>query len=337
MTRTVGIDVVICTYDRAHDLDATLTALAGQHDGPAVDWAVLVVDNNSTDDTAAVVERHVARAHLPGLRRVVEPQQGLTPARRRGVLETSRAWIAFVDDDNLLDPLWLTTAAAAVVDRREVGALGGRVVLEWQDEPPPYLHDFGFCYAEQDHGPVGHAVEHLNGAGMLLRRTALAECGWLEEPLLADRVGRGLVSGGDVEIAARVRAQGYLLWYEPGCVLHHRISASRMSRGYLLRVSAGLGASEALVSLITWPGSYPAWRRRAWTRWRTQAAWAASQLRSAVRRPTTRTPALAWAAYSGGLLRGIVGVLRLAEDDRRVLLGVAAPRDPVHRPPSGAP
>lgn len=337
MTETVGIDVVICTYQRAHDLDAALAALAGQQDGPALDWAVLVVDNNSTDDTATVVERHVARGHLPGLRRVVEPEQGLTPARRRGVLETGRQWVAFVDDDNLLDPLWLATAAAALADRPDVGALGGRVVLEWQSAPQPYLADFGFCYAEQDHGPGGHAVEHLNGAGMVLRRTALAECGWLEEPLLADRVGRGLVSGGDVEIAARVRAQGYLLWYEPGCLLRHRISASRMSRRYLLRVSAGLGASEAIVSVITWPGSYPEWRRRAWRRWRTQAVWAASQLRRALWRPAAMTPALAWAAYASGLLRGTVGVLRLDEGGRSTLLGVAAPRHPVEQPPSGAP
>jgi glycosyltransferase involved in cell wall biosynthesis len=327
----VAIDVVICTYDRADDLDRVLVALAAQQGTHGVEWNVLVVDNNSTDGTAEVVQRHVSLGSVPGLRRVLECEQGLTPARRRGVLETSREWVAFVDDDNLLDPRWLASAAAALGGRYDVGALGGRVRLDWEGPTRPYLDGFGFCYAEQEHGPVSKAVDHLNGAGMLLRRSALAACGWLDEPLLADRVGRGLVSGGDVEIAARIRASGYLLWYEPSCVLAHRISTARMSRRYLLRVSAGLGASEAMIGLITWPSGYPAWRRHAWARWRDRAGWAAAQLAAAVRRDTGVTSALAWSAYALGLLRGTVAVLRLDADRRRSLLGVAAAQPPPGR------
>ena len=71
---------------------------------------------------------------------------------------------------------------------------------------------------------------------MVLRRSALIESGWLDRPLVADRVGKSLVSGGDVELAQRVRAAGYELWFAPGAVLQHRIPASRMSRRYLFRI-----------------------------------------------------------------------------------------------------
>lgn len=324
-----GIDVVICTYDRADELDRTLRALAAQQDTHRLDWAVLVVDNNSSDATARVVDGHIAEASLPGLRRVLETQQGLTPARRRGLLETQREWLAFVDDDNLLDPGWLAGVAAAVHGRPEVGAVGGRVVLDWTAPPPPYVAEFGFCYAEQDHGTVGCAVQHLNGAGMVLRRTALLESGWLNRPLLADRVGRRLVSGGDVEIAARVRACGYVLWYAPECVLSHRIEIERGSRSYLLRVAAGLGASEALISLITWSGDYPTWRRQAWATWRQRARWAGSRVvAAAARRGSGVTAAAVWTTYAVGALRGTLVVLRLDRQQRNLLLGVAAPRPP---------
>jgi glycosyltransferase involved in cell wall biosynthesis len=323
-----SIDVVICTYQRADELDLALRALAAQSDTSRIDWAVLVVDNNSSDATAEVVDRHVAAGVLPGLRRVLETEQGLTPARRRGLLETGREWVAFVDDDNLLDPGWLAGVAGAVRDRPEVGAVGGRVVLDWPVPPPPYVAEFGFCYAEQDHGPVGRAVEHLNGAGMVLRRAALLESGWLDEPLLADRVGRRLVSGGDVEIAARVRACGYLLWYAPECVLRHRIEVERASRGYLLRVAAGLGAAEPLISLITWSGDYPSWRRQAWVTWATRARRAMWRLVVAALRPSGFTAAAVWTTYAVGALRGTLAVLRLDDQRRKLLQGVAAPRPP---------
>ena len=88
-----SIDVVICTYNNAALLDATLAAIARQCVPVDVDWQVLVVNNNCTDETQQVVEKHVRSHRLP-LRAVIETSQGLTPARVRGVRETSREWIA---------------------------------------------------------------------------------------------------------------------------------------------------------------------------------------------------------------------------------------------------
>ena len=127
---SVAIDVVICTYNRAANLHEALSVLAAQRASSDVIWSVLVVDNGSTDSTPDVVEAHRLRRLLPGLRRVVENELGLTPARRRGVRETSAPWIAFVDDDNLLDPGWLDAIARAIRRNPESGGIGGRVVLD---------------------------------------------------------------------------------------------------------------------------------------------------------------------------------------------------------------
>lgn len=320
----ISLDVVICTYNRASELDRVLEALARQRGTADLSWSVLVVDNASTDATPEVVEVHRARGTLPGLERVVETEQGLTPARRRGVAETSGDWVAFVDDDNLLEPDWLAGVAAATQDRPRIGGVGGRVVLDWAAPPPAFLHGFGFCYAEQEHGDEAREVDNLTGAGMVLRRAALAECGWLDQPLLLDRVGRGLVSGGDVEIAQRVRAAGYTLWYTPAAVLRHHIKASRMTRGYLLRANAGLGASETLVSALTWPGTFDDWRRAAWSIWRAKMLWASELLLRAAKRRRGITAALGWTAFALGQLSGIRMVETMVVDRRDALLGAAA-------------
>ncbi|MBC6980269.1 glycosyltransferase [Caulobacter sp. 17J80-11] len=323
MPAPVSLQVVVCTYNRAQHLDATLAALSHQREAP-IPWSVLVVDNASTDDTPAVVDAW--RGRVPGLRRVLESEPGLTSARRRGAREAYADWIAFVDDDNLLAPDWIAQAAAAIAAHPEAGGFGGKIVLDFEAPPPAFLKGFGFCFAEQDHGEVPCEVDNLAGAGMLLRRAALEACGWTRQPLLADRSGAQLISGGDVEISQRVRGAGYALWYAPGCVLRHQIPASRMTRSYLLRMSEGLGVSASLVNALGWPGPYTAWRDQAKDNaWRC-GVWAAGELRRALMRRCGVTAALAWLWFAGGMRRGVRTVENMPDDRRAAFFGAAARR-----------
>jgi hypothetical protein len=80
---TIGLEVIVCTCNRASELERMLAALASQSQAKDVVWSVLVVDNGSTDATAKVVESWRARGTIPGLRSLLEPDRGLTPARLR--------------------------------------------------------------------------------------------------------------------------------------------------------------------------------------------------------------------------------------------------------------
>jgi glycosyltransferase involved in cell wall biosynthesis len=252
----IRIDVVICTYNRAAMLDRALETLGRQQTSSDVDWSVLVVDNNCTDDTPAVVE-HYRKAGL-AVSVVREPQQGLTPARRRSLESTTAPWIAFVDDDCLLDEHWVEEAARFAREHPECGAFGGRVMLEWEHEPPDYVRRFPWAYASQDHGREPKRVGLLVGTGMVVRRAALAECGWMSRQFLADRTADRLVSGGDVEIALRI-GSCHDLWYVPRCSLRHVISGERTTFGYLRQITFGLGSCKFFEDSMLWPGSYPRW------------------------------------------------------------------------------
>jgi glycosyltransferase involved in cell wall biosynthesis len=320
----LAIDVVICTYNRAASLDAVLATLAHQRCSEQIAWNVLVVDNASTDSTADVVEAHRLKGSLPGLGRVFEPEQGLTAARLRGVRETSAPWIAFVDDDNFPAPTWLDAIGRAIRTHPDAGGVGGKVVLDWGAPCPSYLKEFGFCFAAQDHGDADCAVDSLAGAGMVLRRSALLESGWLDRPLLADRVGKKLISGGDVEMAQRVRSVGYNLWFEPDAVLIHCIPVSRMSRRYLFRINRELGSSAALISLLTWSGDWESWRQMARGRRRHWFSLAMRGLRYAARRRTNFTPAIAWACFAIGFAVGVRRCEALSCGQRSTVLGAGA-------------
>jgi glycosyltransferase involved in cell wall biosynthesis len=245
--------IIICTYNNAGSLERVLAALAGQVTPVEVDWDVLVVENNCTDGTLEVVQAARERNPAFPLRMVSEPKQGLTPARHRGVRETTSEWLAFIDDDCLVADDWIQRAAETIARHPRCGGLGGTVRLSFQGEARPLPDDIGWVLARQVHADE-RSVASLAGAGMALRRKALEETGWLQAPLLEDRIGRRLVSGGDAEIAARIAHAGWELWFTPACRIEHLIPPERTTRPYLRRLARGLGVSQIMMDAITWQG-----------------------------------------------------------------------------------
>lgn len=319
----ITLDVVICTYNNARGLDEVLGALAEQRRPSRCRWRVLVVDNASTDATTAVVRRWMGTGRI-ALRYVFEGEQGLTPARLRGVRETTADWIAFVDDDNVLEPDWLGAMAEAIRGCPAAGGFGGRVELVWDAAPPAAVRDFGFCFAEQSLGPEPREVESLVGAGMVLSRRAVEASGWTAGPLVADRIGRRLVSGGDAEIALRIRTAGYPLRYVPAAVMRHRMSPGRATRRYLLRINHALGVTTVVMSLLAWPGGYAAWREHERARVAARQSQAWKGLLWSLRTGRKLTAALAWLVLAFGLGAGLRDIETLAGPEGRRLIGRAA-------------
>lgn len=327
MEQPLAIDIVMCTYNNAPLLDDALAAIGRQDVPSGVDWAVLVVDNNSTDDTADVVERHRSLGWIPRLSRVLEPVQGLTHARLRGVRSTAAPWLAFVDDDCRLEQDWVACAAEFARGHPDCGAFGGRVVLQWEEPPPAFAKEIGWAFAEQDHGPEAATVGCLVGTGMVVNRSALEACGWTDGPLLADRTGKKLISGGDVELALRITSVRPL-WYVPKCVLHHVISARRTSLRYVIALTRGLGVSKTYGDSMVWPGSPVAWSLSAVRGALVATAGVGRQGLKALVRRRHLAQVVVGASFVQGRWLGILGILRtlrLGAASRCPFLGCAVP------------
>src|SRR5262245_52428129 len=110
-----GITVILCTYDRARILERALESAAALVLPSSIEWEVLVVDNNSTDQTQSVIADFCRR--YPGrFRYLFEAQQGLCHARNAGVREARGEIIAFMDDDAMAEPGWLNNLTAGLQD-----------------------------------------------------------------------------------------------------------------------------------------------------------------------------------------------------------------------------
>ena len=97
----IDFTIAICTYNGAQRIPRVLEHLCRQKQTHNINWEILIIDNNSQDNTAAI------RRTIPttmeattALRYCFEPKQGLAYARRLAIKEARGEWIGFLDDDN---------------------------------------------------------------------------------------------------------------------------------------------------------------------------------------------------------------------------------------------
>ena len=245
--------VLIPTYNRAALLDETLQHLRNTTVRPERRWEVLVADNNSTDDTRRVVERHATGFPVP-LRYLHEATQGRSSALNAGIGAARGEIVAMTDDDVRVDEGWLEAACAALLDGTDttVAYVGGPVVPIWEADPPEWLDltrgDLWGTIAIQDHGSQLFDYDEARkvplGANMAVRRSLFDRVGGFRTDL--GRSAGRLVMGQEVpELLMRARAAGLRGCYVPSMRVHHHIPARRLQREYFRRWWFGKGVSRS--------------------------------------------------------------------------------------------
>ena len=243
--------VLICTFNRARDLERTLDSLARLPGNQGFSWDVLVVDNNSTDDTRVVVEDRASRFPVP-LTYLFESRQGKSNALNTGMRATGAGIIVFTDDDVEVAPGWLAAAVRPLLDRPDIEYTGGPVRPIWGGERPDWLDErgnLGGTIAVKDHGPGSFVFEEQRktplGVNMAVRRRLVERIGGFRPDL--GRNGRSLLGQEQAEFFYRSREVGARGLYVPDMVLDHVVPASRLTRSYFRRWWYWKGISHARV------------------------------------------------------------------------------------------
>ena len=244
---TTKYSIVIATYKRAADLRETLASLAAlRPDGP---WEVIVVDNNSPDETRQVVE-NAAREFPVELRYLFEAQQGRSPALNAGIRAARGSIIATTDDDVRVPADWLNRAAEGLA-RLQCEYVGGRVLPIWGGPRPAWLPNHGgkqwAVIALLDYGtaPIEFGERVPLGVNMAFRREAFERAGGFDP-----NTGRkaGTLLGQEVrEWCIRARKAGVRGFYVPDMALEHIIPADRLNKRYFRRWFYWRGISRALL------------------------------------------------------------------------------------------
>ena len=234
----IDATVILTTFNRCEHLRTALDSLQRQRVPEGFEWEVLVVDNNSSDDTRQVIESFAARE--PGrIRYLFEGRQGKTFALNTAIAQAKGATLAFTDDDVTLDPEWLASLVTRMREYR-CGGAGGRIVPTWTQPKPKWL--------ETD-GPfrLGSVVVSMDlvtipswfydrlplGANMAITADALRRVGLFRTDL-GPTTG-SLIRGEDSDICRRLLAAGERLLYVPDAVVFHPVDDRRVTRAYFER------------------------------------------------------------------------------------------------------
>jgi cellulose synthase/poly-beta-1,6-N-acetylglucosamine synthase-like glycosyltransferase len=305
MTHPV-VSVVIATRNRAALLGQTLDALAGQH-RPGASFEIIVADNVSTDDTAAMVSAFAARADAPPTTYLHVETPGKSHAVNAAVERARGELLALTDDDVLPSPDWIDSLAEAFADPA-IDFVAGRIKPRWEVEPPAWMSpELYGVLAIPDNGDRPRAIDASDpavipiGANMAVRRAVMARVGGLRADL--GKLEGTLRTGEDHEFFLRMVRFGYHGRYVPSALVRHRVPRTRLDRGYFRKWLHQNGQDVARIE-ASYPPDVPRLLGVPRYLWRQAAADAARVLRAAVRRnQPQRFAATLRLIWFGGYLR----------------------------------
>lgn len=232
----MNVSVILCTYNRCKILATALESVAISEVRSSIQWEIIVVDNNSSDETRNVVER--VQARFEGrIRYVFEARQGKSHALNSGIQIATGDVLAFVDDDVTVEPTWLQTLTAPLIEGRYMGA-GGRICPPQDVFIPRWIALSGDCslagvLALFDRGLVPIVlVDPPYGTNMAFRREMFEKVGAFRTDL--GPCSGSEIRGEDTEFCLRLMQAGVQLLYVPGAVVYHEVPPNRLTKKYFL-------------------------------------------------------------------------------------------------------
>jgi glycosyltransferase involved in cell wall biosynthesis len=225
MTGSYEISLVICTYNRCRYLPEALESIKAQTLLPEK-FELLIIDNNSTDDTA-VISRHFIEAnpHLQ-VRYFLEKNRGLSFARNRGMNESNAPIVNYVDDDAILSAGYLEAMVHFFNSHPQAGGAGGKVIPKYEEGKEPvwmskYLNGF---IGKIDFGTeiqlFRKDMKYPVGCNMAYKKALLIKAGGFNNALQ--------FRSDDKYIFYQVKKFTSQIYFLPDAWLYHYIDAQRL-------------------------------------------------------------------------------------------------------------
>lgn len=251
------LSIIITTFNRSLQLGQLLEDLVFQLDGlkeeETQEIEVILVDNNSNDDTKEVAYQYTESALL-NMRYYSESKRGVSPARNFGVRQAKGDLVAFLDDDLNLDEDWLKEAfrLANICKDKEIGVYGGRIIPLWQERVPPWLNTDPPNGIEQEVFTSHNAGESENfypifipeinskqimyplGTNVMIRREIFENCGYFREDIGINSAG-GLGLHEDKEFFEYLSTLQIPMVYVPQCTAFHPIDSEQLEKQNIRR------------------------------------------------------------------------------------------------------
>ncbi|MDT8387663.1 MAG: glycosyltransferase family 2 protein [Thiogranum sp.] len=243
-----AISIVVCTYNRAGLLAECLTSLTEQTADPAL-FEVIIVDNNSHDDTEVVCSSFTERNR--NFRYIHEARQGLSHARNSGAREANSPWICYIDDDAKAFRNY-AERIMHVIQHYDFDCFGG-IYHPWYKygKPKWYKDSYGSKPLERD--DIGTLTSgYLSGGVMIVKKAVLESLGGFSPEI--GMSGESISYGEEVLLQVRMRKSGMSIGFDPELQIYHLVNAHKLTMLWFLKsaYANGLDDWDTFDKKVTW-------------------------------------------------------------------------------------
>lgn len=242
------ISIIICTYNRVKYIGECLSSLVNQTLSKEL-YEIVIVNNNSTDNTAEICESFIENYKEHNVTYVIERQQGLSFARNRGLKEAEGNIVIFIDDDGQANNDYLEKVYFYFSTEENLVSAGGKVLPKYEGgTEPKWMSKYLWGLVTKiDYGnKVGpfQSGRYPVGCNMIFLKSVFDEIGMFDTAL--GRKGRVGLASEEKEIFLKLSALGKKILYIPDAVVMHNIDKERTTKEYVIKLSIGIGKSERL-------------------------------------------------------------------------------------------
>lgn len=239
---------ITCTYNRAGYLKQTLNSLAEQIFEPSL-FEIIIIDNNSTDNTALICENFVSQIQNLQIKYYKEINQGLSFALNRGIKEACGEFLIFIDDDETIDKEYLKKLDNHIKKYPDLVLAGTPVVPQYETPEPKWMSYFtqrliGGYFNE------GNEVKKLNknsypGTGhTIIKKNIYEKYGYYNTNL--GRNGTSLMGAEDKDMIHRLINNNIECYYLPDLPIYHHIPTYKLTDEFFNKLTYSIGKSERI-------------------------------------------------------------------------------------------
>lgn len=245
------LSVVICSYNRGKYLPMVLDSLKVQ-DYSTQSHEIILINNNSTDNTDEIIRNYQQANPTFPLVYEIEYNQGISYARNKGVETAKGDIIVFIDDDETVEPDFLTSVNNFFTQYKNAGISSGPVIPVYETEKPEWLSHFTMrlitgaydkgksikLLKNKDYPGTGHAC---------FRKSLFIKYGAFNTTL--GRKGNSLMGAEDKDFFLRLMNGGEKCYYLPSAKIYHHIPESKLTDDFFRRLTYSIGKSERIRTL----------------------------------------------------------------------------------------
>ena len=252
------LSIVICSYNRASYISDALDSLYTQTAGLNA-FEVIIVDNNSTDNTAEVFSQWKSDHTNGSFTYITETKQGASFARNTGAAVTKGQWLCFMDDDAVATTNYVENILKHIETKPDAVGFGGRIIPKYIPAEPTWMSYYvSSLVGNFDYAPTACAFEHGKyplESNMIVRKDVYDTIGGFNTAL-PGVVGTLRIGGEGKELFYKILALGHTIYYDPSICVHHVVEVKKLTSEYMYRVASGIGRGEQTRTKAISNGAY---------------------------------------------------------------------------------